>query len=224
MIGRLSALQTDILQGFFRRETRFFLTGGAALAGFYLQHRETADLDLFATSDILPDGEASLRAAAAEIGASIENVQTAADSRRRLVRRGHESVVVDLVVDRAPQGPEGKREFGSVRVDPPGEILANKLCTLLSRAEPRDLVDVIALERAGVKMEESMALARQKDAGLTPAQLAWVLSQITIGDDATVAGNLTPADLRAFLSELQARLIRMSFPGQGREISEDPAV
>lgn len=32
---------------------------------------------------------------------------------------------------RAPQGSEPKRQFGSVRVDPPHEILANKLCALL---------------------------------------------------------------------------------------------
>ena len=41
--SRLRPLQHDLLEGFFAREQRFFLTGGAALAGFYLGHRETED-------------------------------------------------------------------------------------------------------------------------------------------------------------------------------------
>jgi hypothetical protein len=210
--NRLTQLQRDLLESFFRRESRFFLTGGAALAGYYLGHRETADLDLFTTGDLLGDGEMALRAAASEIGASIENIQTAPDFRRRLVRRGADGVVVDLVHDRAPQGGEAKRQFGFVWVDSPGEILANKLCTLLSRAEPRDLVDVLALECAGFHVEEAVPLAIRKDAGLTPGQLGWVLSQITIGDDAVIPGGASPAELRRFLSDLIARLARLAFP------------
>ena len=210
--NRLSSLQRDLLEAFFRREERFFLSGGAALAGYYLGHRDTADLDLFTTSDLLTDGDAAIRAAAPSVGASVENVQTAPDFRRRLVRRESEGVVVDLVHERAPQGSAPKRQFGLVRVDPPEEILANKLCTLLSRAEVRDLVDVLALERAGFRMEAAMPLACRKDAGLTPAQLAWVLSQITIGDDAKVPGGLSSEELRSYLSDLIIRLTRLSFP------------
>jgi aryl-alcohol dehydrogenase-like predicted oxidoreductase len=96
------------------------------------------------------------------------------------------------------------------------EILANKLCTLLSRAEPRDLVDVLALERAGHRAEDAMALATQKEAGLTPAQLAWVLSQITIPNDAPIPGGFSASEVRIFLSDLIVRLTRLAFP-------DDPA-
>ena len=119
---------------------------------------------------------------------------------------------MDLVVDITLQGPQPKRHFGDVRVDPPQEILANKLCTLLSRAELRDLVDVLALERAGFRAEDALPLANCKDGGLTPAQLAWVLSQVTVGDDAAIPGGVSPADLQAFLADLIARLTRLSFP------------
>jgi hypothetical protein len=208
----LSPLQQDLLEAFFRRESRFFLTGGGALAGFYLGHRTTADLDLFVTTPVIDDGEAALRAAAAELGASAERVRTAPDFRRWLVKRGDDGVVVDLVLEHAPQGPEEKRRFGAVRVDPPGEILANKLCTLLSRAEPRDLVDVYAIERAGHPMDAALSLAREKDGGLTPAQLAWVLTQITIGDGAKIPGNIPAAELRTYVSELCSRLTRLAYP------------
>jgi hypothetical protein len=45
--SKLTALQRDVLDAFFQRERGFFLTGGAALAGFHLGHRATDDLDLF---------------------------------------------------------------------------------------------------------------------------------------------------------------------------------
>jgi hypothetical protein len=90
--SKLSALQKDFLNAFFTREDRFFLTGGAALAGFHLGHRETDDLDLFTQ-----------------------------------------------------------------------EILANKLCALLSRSEVRDLVDVRALELTGYRVEDALEAARLKD-------------------------------------------------------------
>ena len=176
--NRLTPLRRDLLEAFFQREARFFLTGGAALAGYHLGHRETADLDLFTTADLLADGEATLHGAVSAINGSIENIQTAPDFRRRLIRRGDESVVVDLVRERAPQGEQPKLQYGAVRVDPPEEILAIKLCTLLARAEIRDLVDVLALEKADHRVEAALPLAMEKDGGLTPAQLAWVLSQI----------------------------------------------
>jgi hypothetical protein len=103
-------------------------------------------------------------------------------------------------------------DYGAIRVDPPNEILANKLCTLLSRAEIRDLVDVLALEKAGYRAEKALSLAMQKDGGLTPAQLAWVLSQITLGEDACIPGGLVVEELRAFVADLIARLTRLAFP------------
>lgn len=210
--SRLGALQRAVLEAFFQRESRFFLTGGAALAGFHLGHRTTEDLDLFTTEDALDAGESALRGLAADMGATIEGVVTAPDFRRRLLRRGGEGVIVDLVRDRAPQVRTEKLRMGDVRVDPPDEILANKLCALLSRCEPRDLVDVLFLERAGHRVEDALPLGNRKDGGLTPAQLAWVLSQIRVGDDARVPAGVTPAELRAFLVDLQSRLARLAFP------------
>jgi len=100
-----------------------------------------------------------------------------------------------------------------IRVDPPQEILANKLCLLLSRSEVRDLVDVRALELAGYRLEEALNAAALKDRGLTPAQLAWVLSQIELGDDLVPPGEVSLEELRRYLAELIARLTHQAFPG-----------
>ncbi len=210
--SRLTPLQRAVLEAFFHNEQRFTLRGGGALAGFHLGHRETNDLDLFTPADNLEDGEAALREAATSLGASIENLRTSPEFRRRLVGRGREAVVVDLVRERTHQAYPEKPIVRGIRVDPPEEIFANKLCALLSRAELRDLVDTRALEGAGFDLETALSIAARKDGGLTPGQLAWVLSEITIGDDARLPGGVSVSELRAYIADLIARLSRRAFP------------
>jgi hypothetical protein len=142
----------------------------------------------------------------------LEQLRSAPDFRRVLLTRGQESVVVDLVLDRVPQLVVEKPAVGDIRLDPPEEILANKLCTLLSRAELRDLVDVWALERAGFRIEDALPAASRKDGGLSAAQLAWVLSEVRIGEDARVPGDVDVATLRTYVAELVARLAALARP------------
>jgi hypothetical protein len=136
--SKLNNLQNEVLAAFFAREDRFFLTGGAALAGFYLGHRETNDLDLFTLTDALDDGVALLREIGRSLEAAVESIQTSPNFRRLLMRRDREAVVVDLVRDHSPQNYAVKNVVQGIRIDRPEEILANKLCTLLSRAEIRN--------------------------------------------------------------------------------------
>jgi hypothetical protein len=210
--SRLTALQTDLLEAFFRHEDRFYLTGGGALAGYHLGHRETNDLDLFALAPVMDDGVRSLRQAARDVGASWQEVRTAPEFRRVLLSRDDGSVIVDLVIEHAEQVRLEKPTHGSVRVDPAEEIFANKLCALLGRAEIRDLVDVRALEGLGLSLTDALAAGERKDGGLTPAQLAWVLSQIAIGEDADLPGGVAPAELREYLDGLVERLARLAHP------------
>ena len=208
----LDSFQQEVLAAFFERQQGFFLTGGAALVGFHLHHRTTLDLDLFTTDDLLDDGEAALQEAARNLGATVEKLRTSSSFRRFLLQRAAESVVVDLARDSTPQIDQEKTEIGGIRIDSPREIMANKLCTLLSRGEIRDLVDLRALEREGLGLEDHLLLAMQKDGGLTAGQLAWVLSQIEIGDDATPPGDVTVEELRRYLADLIERLTKLAYP------------
>jgi hypothetical protein len=210
--GRLAPLQTDVLDAFFARESRFYLTGGAALAGYHLKHRETHDLDFFTALPVLEDGARALRAAATEVGASWREVQTSPEFRRVLLSRGGESVIVDLVFDPAPQVREDKPLHGVVRVDPPEEIFANKLCALLGRSEVRDLVDARALEATGLSLTDALAAGGRKDGGLTPGQLAWVLSNIVVSEDAALPGGVAAGEMREYLRGLIDRLARLAHP------------
>lgn len=212
MDSKLSPLQHDFLRAFFQREDRFFLTGGAALAGFHLGHRDTHDLDLFTLEDAMTEGMAVVSEVARELGGSLEAIQTSPDFRRLLLRRSEEAIVIDLVREYVPQVVSEKPVVSGIRVDPPQEILANKLCALLSRSEIRDLVDVRALEMAGYRMEDALNAASEKDRGLTAAQLGWVLGRIELGDDLIPPGGVSAEELRRYLRELITRLARQAFP------------
>jgi predicted nucleotidyltransferase component of viral defense system len=210
---KLSPLQRAVLETFFRYETRFFLTGGAALAGFYLHHRSTLDLDLFTLDpDAFAAGRRTLAAVAADLGATVAVRQHAPGFERLVVSRADESVVVDLVLERVAQTAGPKRLIGTIAIDPIEEILANKLTTLLSRAEERDLVDLLWLERRGMTIESALPAALTKDGGCTPAALAWVLSEMTVPDDQKLPGDVTGAELRQFVSRLIVRLRRAAYP------------
>jgi hypothetical protein len=212
---QLSALQMDFLTAFFHREHRFFLTGGAALVGFHLKHRETHDLDLFTLEDVMTEGFLVVQEVAQQMNATLESLQTSPDFRRLLLRRGNEAIVIDLVRERVAQAIPEKLQVGEIRVDPPEEILANKLCALLSRSEIRDLVDVRALEAIGYPLEDAFTAAQQKDRGLTPAQLGWVLQQIELGDDVVPPGDVSRQELQEYLDNLIARLKKLSFSQTG---------
>lgn len=210
---KLTPLQDELLRAFFEREEGFFLTGGGALAGFYLQHRPTDDLDLFTL-----DAEAFERAhhtlldAVAALGGKAVARQTSPAFHRYVVTRGDESVVVDLVLERVVQLSPEKRETDGIRLDPPQEILANKLTALASRAEIRDLVDVMKMERAGYNLDEALDGALAKDGGCTPATLAWVLSQIEIPDGTELPGDVDANELRKYLDDFIRRLRRAAAP------------
>ena len=209
---RLTALQRDLLTAFFARERRWFLTGGAALAGFYFGHRGTEGLDFFSPpGPLLEEAAGALRGAAESLGGTVEAAITSPDFRRCIVHRGDETCIVALVIDRAPMVDRDKLERGVVRIDTLREISANKLCTVLGRAELKDLVDLKLLLPEGTDLSRALADAESKDAGADPATLAWLLREISIGPRAVLPGGVDPVELDAFRRDLVRRLDEIAF-------------
>ncbi|HKO47186.1 MAG TPA: nucleotidyl transferase AbiEii/AbiGii toxin family protein [Polyangiaceae bacterium] len=210
--GRLSALQDAVLEAFFASERGFFLSGGGALVGFHLQHRETTDLDLFTSSaEAFERARLSLPHLALALGGSLVVRQDAPGFRRVVVQRGSDSLVVDLVRDIGPQLHE-KQEIDGIIVDPVEEIFSNKLTTLVSRQEVRDLIDVLELERRGLHAEDFLVEANTKDGGCTPATLAWLLTEWQIPPMTKLPVDYTVDQLRAFKAELAERMAIAAHP------------
>lgn len=176
---KLTPLQRRILKELAVITPPWTLTGGGALAGVHLGHRETRDLDLFWRN------RSDLGALVADVVGVLRAARLAADVLRTApafgelrVSDGSDACIVDLVAE--PFGPiaapdQAVIEGTTIRVDSRHELLASKLATLLERSEVRDLVDVKALVDAGGDLRAALGDAPKKDAGFSPLTLAWVL-------------------------------------------------
>src|SRR5207245_161566 len=109
-VGILTATQTSFLTEFFRdsKETEpFYLSGGTALAEYYLQHRYSDDLDFF-TRDRESFKQATPRVREAALAARLEITDVVAmdySVRYRLdgdVVREHQLQKVEFLYDPAP--------------------------------------------------------------------------------------------------------------------------
>ena len=210
--GRLSPFQTAVLDEFFAHERGFFLSGGGALVGFHLKHRETTDLDLFTSSgDAFERARLSFPLLAQALSGSLTVLQDAPGFRRVVLERSSEALVVDLVRDVGPQLHQ-KTEIDGIIVDPVEEIFSNKLTTLVSRQEVRDLIDVLELERSGLRVEAFLAEASAKDGGCTPATLAWLLNQWELPPQLKLPAGYDLEQLRRFKDELAERMAVAAHP------------
>jgi Nucleotidyl transferase AbiEii toxin, Type IV TA system len=99
-----------------------------------------------------------------------------------------------------------------VQVEPLIDLRANKLTCILSRSEPRDLVDLLFLDRAGVPPERDLSEALKKDGSIDPGVLAWLLSQFPVEPLPVMLEALSVEELRLFRDALAERLRRLAVP------------
>jgi len=210
----LTAFQWEFLSCFFQGAPPFFLTGGTALSAYYLQHRYSEDLDLF-TLDGAAFDRVSLYVAdtAAKLHAEAVSLQTAPLFHRYRITREGDSVIVDLVKEVVPQVSQEKNSFDGIVVDTLADITANKVCTVISRIEIKDYIDLYFLGRAGYPLENYIALAQQKDAGVSQATLAFVLSEVRLlkVPDFMIAP-VSLVELQEYFHSLARKLAVESFP------------
>jgi hypothetical protein len=196
-----------------QRRTPCHLGGGAALSGAHLAHRLSNDVDLiFHDLETLREAVRELPAVEAECGAKIAVVRDAPTFVRATVELGGRSLALDLIHEAVPDVEPPDPPLEGVVVESLPELRANKLTCLLSRTEPRDLVDILFLERAGFRAEDDLPLALKKDAGIDPAVLAMLLKDFPLRPMPQMLATLTEDDLRRFRDELSERLRHFSVP------------
>ena len=182
--GSLTPLQERILRCLAGMEPSWTLTGGGALAGFHTAHRTTRDLDLFwRARETLEDLPERVRERLMADGLAVAASRSAPSFHRLNVTHGDETCLVDLVSEPAPAlAPPDRVRLGDrqIEIDSAHEILVNKLCALLGRAEIRDLFDLEVLLGRGGDLEGALADAPRQDGGFSPLTLAWVLKGLRV--------------------------------------------
>lgn len=208
----LTPLQRRFLQAFFAGEVglRFFLTGGTALAAFYLHHRLSGDLDLFTTDDdALPLARREIPLIAHRLGCRVKSGTTTPSYQMFFLESHTEPPLkIDLVRDvdvrfGVPQKIEG------IIVDAEENIAVNKILSIFGRTESKDFVDLYFLLQAGYDFKRLVSLAKQKDTGLTEFWLAGMMREVTkLKDLPQMLKPLTLERLQSFFSELADREFR----------------
>lgn len=215
--GILTPLQEALLRRFFAYEVgrRFFLTGGTALAAFYLYHRLSEDVDLFTLEEGMLDAAADVVLTLGdERGWEIQHQRLSPHFLRLGLRTAEgESLKVELVQDIGPQFGE-KRWCEGMLVDALPNIAANKVTAILGRGDVKDFIDLyFIIRRWGYDFDVLLEMGKQKDKGLTEFYLAGMMHQIHRVRELPMM--LQPVDLdtlACFYDELADRLLAQHRP------------
>ena len=211
----LTKLKKDFLKEFFSIEKRFFLTGGSALGIFYLDHRLSYDLDFFTCEKNInwKEIEGTIGLISNKIDASFEHIKSAPTFHRFQLVRNNEIELIDFVIEYVEQIDSVKNNISGMIIDTKNEISVNKICTLLSRSETKDIIDLYFLHNEGFDIVKNIENAQKKDAGLEPAILSFLLSSITIKDIPNyMLKEISVNEINSFISDLQIKLADIAFP------------
>lgn len=186
----INQVQNEILSSFEKVSDSdyFYLTGGTALAYFYLKHRRSNDLDFFAKDEeiILPFSY-HLKEMLKIKKMDVERQRGIRSFVELIAEKDGETTLIHLACDAAFR-LESTKEFSEcpgLKVDSLIDIAANKLLALFGRATLRDFIDIYFLvQQAKFTSEELMSKAKIKDPGFDLYWLGVALERInTFKDD-----------------------------------------
>jgi len=220
-------LQRDFLSSFFAQPASapFALAGGTALAAFYLQHRLSEDVALFAVAPLQEDefkycqvldfGERAALTAGLSIGATCEHREPTTLFHQVFVTRESEPrLKIDLVRDPGPLFGE-THTIDALRVQSALDIAVSKVTAILGRLAARDYVDLYVLLQSGFEFEQLLELAKQKDLGLNEFYLGQAMRAVEKISPSDMPKLLEPLDLnemKRFYVSLAEALVRRVNP------------
>ena len=163
----LSPLQRQVLDAVFADKTfarSFYLTGGTALAAFYLFHRYSDDLDFFTNESQLDVIWPMVQALQPRLGCTVES---RAPQFIRL--RFAEGLRVDVVQD-VPVRFGAPSRHGSWRIDALENIAVNRITAIQGRLDVKDYVDLYLLlkDKPTHEIFAWLEKAKQKGASVDP--------------------------------------------------------
>lgn len=183
---------------------QFYLTGGTALAAFYLKHRRSYDLDFFSDSPV------TLRAVTPFIGTIEQRLGLKPAHYQHLHDRHIFAFTTpqdDLKVEFTfyPFKPlQKRRRVAGIFIDSLKDIAANKLFAAFDRNEPKDLIDLAFLLQEKFSLRSLQGGARKKfGIDLEPLAIAQLYhrgSKVAFIEPHLVRGNLT--QIRDFYRDL----------------------
>ncbi|MBI2047919.1 MAG: nucleotidyl transferase AbiEii/AbiGii toxin family protein [Parcubacteria group bacterium] len=202
------AILKEIGQSDFLSEN-FYLTGGTALAGFYLHHRYSEDLDFFSEKEFdIAQLDVVLKRIKEKLAISKIDYQQSYNRNLFFLHLGGEILKTEFTYFPFPRIEQGKEEYG-VFVDSLLDIATNKLFSIFQRTHARDYIDLYSIvKEKGYVIDELVKKAKLKfDWHIDPLQLGtqFVKSQ-EVEDFPRMITEIHPEEWRAFFLEEAKKL------------------
>jgi hypothetical protein len=215
--GIITPLQKKLLQGIasLQDTKHFYLTGGTALAEFYLGHRRSYDLDLFTaeTGLVIHFSRTVEKSLALQSNCLIRPVRRF-ESFVELEAEGYgEKVQIHLAYDSPFRwGKPLQSEYG-VNVNDYQDLIVDKVLAFFGRWTQRDAVDLFEIMRKE-EIDPLLDMAKEKDPGF---DLYWFAAALVEVDRYPDDIAKWPVDL---IVEIDAKILKETFLELSREIMD----
>lgn len=160
---------------------RFYLSGGTALAGFYIPYRYSEDLDFFSEEEIQVDEIITfLRSIKDKLGFENFDFNTSFNRNLFFLKFPNETLKLEFTYYPFKQLNSSKEEFG-IKIDSIEDIAVNKLFTIYQTPRSRDFMDLyMIIKKYNFTIEDLIKKAKIKfDWHVDPLKLGTQLHKVS---------------------------------------------
>lgn len=151
----------------------FYLSGGTALAAYYLHHRFSEDLDFFSEHEFdMLSLDVLFKKIGASLGITKIDFQQSYNRNLFFLHYGSGILKTEFIFFPFPRVERGERKHG-IEIDSLIDIAINKLFTIYQRTAARDYIDLYCIiQKTGWEIAHLVKQARIKfDFSIDPLQL-----------------------------------------------------
>ncbi|MFA5788675.1 MAG: nucleotidyl transferase AbiEii/AbiGii toxin family protein [Candidatus Gracilibacteria bacterium] len=163
----------------------FYLSGGTALAGFYLFHRYSEDLDFFSENEVDPM-QINIFFKSIQKTFGIKKIDYEQSYNRNLffLHFDDEILKMEFTYYPFPRVKKGQQKFG-ITIDSLLDIATNKLFTIYQRCKARDYIDLYCIcKKEKLSISDLIKTAKIKfDWHIDPIQLGTQFIKATEAKD-----------------------------------------
>lgn len=203
----LTDIQISLLEEIGKNEfiaQNFYLTGGTALAGFYLGHRYSEDLDFFSETEFdIVQIDIAFKKIKEKLGISKIDFQQSYNRNIFFLHFNQGVVKIEFTYFPFPRIEKGEKEYG-IQIDSLIDIAVNKLFSIYQRTQARDYIDFYAIvKKENYTIEDLIKKAKSKfDWHIDPLQLGAQFIKVKEAKDyPRMVLEIRPNELEEFFSE-----------------------
>lgn len=194
--------------------SRFYFTGGTALAEFHLQHRKSEDIDLFSENEEVNPVvvEAFLKKVSSKISVTkIKRNQMLGLVSYKMAYNDGEELKVDFNYYPFLRIQKGKK-FKNLDVDSLPDIAANKIHTMFMKPRARDFIDLYFIFKSA-KYDLNQVILDAK------AKFDWHIDPIVLSSQFLKVGEV--GDLPQMLVPFNQQEMEMFFLQKAKELKKE---